>query len=125
VFARPQYRWVTGKSLLQWLAEFMGRALDWLKRTQEGHPDAFKLMLVGMTVVLVAMLAHMAYVVWRITQPTARTPAGGAVGGALLSFAGASAHRERAEALARAGRYVEALAHRFVAVVLDLDQRQA
>ena len=57
-------------------------------------------------------------------RPTARTPTpGGAVGG--LRLEDARAHRERADALARAGRYTEALAHRFVAVVLDLDARQA
>src|SRR2546422_5370264 len=55
---------------------------------------------------------------WRVTRPTARTPTpGGAVGG--LRLEDARAHRERADALARAGRYTEALAHRFVAVVLD------
>ncbi len=124
VFARPEYHWVTGRSPLQWLAELVGRLLDWLRRTQEGHPAAFTLLLVGLIVALVALLAHMAYVVWRITRPTVRTAAGrGAAPGLLLEDA--RAHRERAEWLARAGRYAEALAHRFVAVVLDLDGRQA
>lgn len=124
MFARPEYRWVTGRSLLQWLAEQVGRLLDWLSRTQQGHPGAFKLLVVGLSIALVAMLAHMAYVVWRITRPTARTPApGGLVDGMRLDDA--RAHRERADALARAGRYTEALAHRFVAVVLDLDAREA
>jgi len=124
VFARPEYRWVSGRSPLQWLFELVGRVLDWLGRTQENHPAAFKLLVAVLSLALIAMLAHMAYVVWRVTRPTARTPTpGGAVGG--LRLEDARAHRERADALARAGRYTEALAHRFVAVVLDLDAREA
>jgi hypothetical protein len=37
----------------------------------------------------------------------------------------AAAHLEIAAELARAGRYTEALAHRFLAVVLELDRRKA
>src|SRR2546427_6081007 len=40
-----------------------------------------------------------------------RSTPGGTVGG--LRLEDARAHRERADALARAGRYTEALAHRF------------
>jgi hypothetical protein len=125
VFARPEYRWVTARSPFQWLAELVGRVLDWLRRTQEGHPDAFRMVLVALIVLLVAMLVHMGYVVWRITRPTARTPGTGAPAAGALHLADARAQRERAEALARDGRYAEALAHRFVAVVLDLDRREA
>src|SRR5947208_14696553 len=47
----------------------------------------------------------------------------GGIGGPVL--ADARAQRVRAEELARAGRYAEALAHRFVALVLDLERRRA
>ncbi|HEX4573741.1 MAG TPA: DUF4129 domain-containing protein [Gemmatimonadales bacterium] len=124
VFARADYRWATGRSPLEWLFELVARLLGWLRRTQESHPDAFRWLLVGLSVLLVALLAHMSYVVWRIARPTVRTPtAGDAPAGLLLEDA--RAHRTRADELARAGRYAEALAHRFVAVLLDLDRRQA
>ncbi len=124
VFARPEYRWTTGPGgLLQWLGEQAARLLDWLGRLQEGHPAAFQLLMVGLTVVLVGLLMHMGYVVWRITRPTARTPADAAAEGAPRRH-DARAHRARAEELSRAGRYAEALAYRFVAVVLDLDGRE-
>src|SRR5205823_3158766 len=84
----------------------------------------FRALLVVLIVALLAMLIHMGYVVWRVTRPTVRTPgASGASGG--LHLEDARAHRERADQLAAAGRYVEALAHRFVALVLDLDRRDA
>jgi Domain of unknown function (DUF4129) len=110
--------------LSQLVVELVGRFLDWLRRTEQGHPGVFKLLVVGLSVALVAMLVHMAYVVWRITRPTARTPAAGGSGGGMR-LEDARAHRERADALARVGRYTEALAHRFVAVLLDLDAREA
>lgn len=123
VFARPEYRWATGKSLMQWLFEQVALLLDWLGRAETNHPMAFKLLLAVLVAALVATLVHMGYVVWRITRPTAQTPEGGAAPG--LHLEDARAHRERAEALARAGRYREAVAHRFVAVLLDLERRDA
>jgi len=125
VFARPEYRWVTGRrTLLQWLVDQVLRLFDWLGQLQEGHPAAFQLLLVGLIAALVALLVHMGYVVWRITRPTTRAPA--AAGASLVPrLDDARGHGQRAEELARVGRYAEALAHRFVAVVLELDALEA
>jgi uncharacterized protein DUF4129 len=124
VFARPQYRWVTGRGLAQWLLEQFARLLNWLAQAQQGHPAMFHALLIVLSVALLAILTHMGYVVWRVTRPTLRTPGAlGAPGGLLPDDA--RAHRERADQLAAAGRYAEALAHRFVALVLELDRRSA
>ncbi len=124
VFARPEYRWATGRSPLQWLLEQIGRLLDWLGRAEADHPMVFRAVLVLLSVALVATLVHMGYVVWRITRPTARTSSDGAAAPGM-HLEDARAHRQRAEALANAGRYAEALAHRFVALVLELERRDA
>jgi hypothetical protein len=124
VFAQPQYRWATGRGLAQWLLEQIARLLNWLAQARQGHPAMFHTLLVVLIVALVAILVHMGYIVWRITRPTVRTPGTpGAPGG--LPLEGARVHRERADRLAAAGRYAEALAHRFVALVLELDCRSA
>ena len=114
VFARPEYRWSERPDPWGWIVGVWYRLLDWLDTVQRGHPAGFKVLLAVLALVLVGLLAHMGYVVWRITRPTARTPAGGAegIGG-----------RELADA--RAGRYAEALAYRFVALVLELERRRA
>jgi len=127
VFARPEYRWNERPDPWAWIVAVWDRLLDWLDGLQRGHPAGFKVLLALLTLVLVGLLAHMGYVVWRITRPTARTPAWGeGVGGiGAPELADARAHRLRAEELARAGRYAEALAHRFVALVLDLERRRA
>ena len=123
VFARPEYRWATGKSPGQWVVEQILRFLDWLGRAETSHPAAFKALLVVLVVALLVMLAHMAYVVWRITRPTARTP--GATATPALLVEDAQTHRARADQLARTGHYAEALAHRFVALLLELERREA
>jgi hypothetical protein len=124
VFARPEYRWATGRSLAQWLIEAIGRLLDWLMQAQRHHPAAFRVLLVVLVAALLGILIHMGYVVWRVTRPTLRTAgAPGGAGGVHLEDA--RAHRARADQLAAAGCYVEALAHRFVALILDLDGRDA
>ena len=124
VFARPAYRWTTGRSPFEWVVEQVQRFLDWLGRAEASHPAAFKVLLVVLIAMLLAVLVHMGYVVWRITRPTAHTP-GHIPGGTGLLVEDARAHRDRAERLARAGRYVEALAHRFIALLLELDRDEA
>ncbi|OLC02282.1 MAG: hypothetical protein AUH78_09230 [Gemmatimonadetes bacterium 13_1_40CM_4_69_8] len=126
VFARPEYAWVPRFSLGDWLHEQALRLLDWIGRQHTAHPAAFKVVLGILVVVLAGLLIHMGYVVWRITRPTGRAPTGSewpAGGGPRLEDA--RAHRERADELARTGRYAEALAHRFVALILELERRQA
>jgi len=124
VFARPEYVWEPRFSLGDWIREQALRLFDWIGRQQTAHPAAFKVVLGILIAVLVGLLLHMGYVVWRITRPTARTPAGPApVGG--LRLEDARAHRRRADELARAGRYAEALGHRFVALLLELEQQRA
>ena len=124
VFARPEYRWVQGRTLWQWLLELWYRVLDWLGTLQTAHPSGYRMLMVALMVLLAGLVAHIGWVVWRITRPTARTPERAvAAGGVRLEDA--RAHRERAAALAREGRYAEAIAHRFVALVLALEQRRA
>ena len=125
VFARSEYRWNERPDPWGWILAVWYRLLDWLDAVQRGHPAGFKVLLALSALVLVGLLAHMGYVVWRITRPTARTPALGAGGIGGRELADASAHRARAEELARSGRYAEALAHRFVALVLELERRRA
>jgi len=124
VFARPEYIWVRRFNPGDWIREQALRLLDWIGRQQTAHPAAFKVVLAILIAVLAGLLLHMGYVVWRITRPTARTPPGPAQPGGVR-LEDARAHRQRADELARAGRYAEALAHRFVALLLALEQQQA
>jgi len=124
VFARPEYQWVERREPLQWLVTLWSRFRDWLALTQDMHPAGFKVLFFALLFVLIVLLTHIGYVIWRITRPTARAAADQGAARALR-LADARAHLEQAEVLAREGRYAEALAHRFIAVVLELERARA
>jgi hypothetical protein len=126
VFAQPEYAWAARRAPFDWFVDLWRRMLDWLDAMQAAHPAGFKALLAVLIVILAGMLLHVGFVVWRITRPTARIlGSGGAVPASGGPPKDARAHRERAVELARAGRYAEALAHEFVALVLELERLQA
>ena len=124
MFARPEYRWATTRNPLDWLLGLWHRLLALFDGLGRAHPATFHLLMVGLALLLAGLLVHMGYVLWRITRPTVRIGPGSAPGGGA-ERQDARAQLVRAEQLARAGRYAEALAHRFLAVVLELEARRA
>jgi uncharacterized protein DUF4129 len=123
VFARPEYTWVERRRALQWLTNLWDRLMNWVDGFADSNPAGFKVFLVVLTVILLLLLVHIGYVVWRILRPSART--GAARAGGAVVVVDARSHLARAEELARAGRYAEALGHRFLAVVLELERAEA
>jgi len=122
VFARPEFQWVERRRALSWLANLWYSLIDWLNRLAEQHPIGFNIGL-ALVIVAVALLAgHIGYVVWRIVRPSVRTERTPQWAGAAV--VDAATHLARPAELARAGRYAEALGHRFLAVVLELDRLQ-
>ncbi|HEV8266277.1 MAG TPA: DUF4129 domain-containing protein [Gemmatimonadales bacterium] len=124
MFTRPDYQWVERRQPLLWLVNLWRQLMDWIDSLSRQHPLSFKVLLWGLVLLLVALLAHVAYVVWRIVRPSVRTAAARGAGGAAVVL-DARSHLARAEELARAGRYAEALGHRFLAVVLELEEANA
>ncbi|HEY3220145.1 MAG TPA: DUF4129 domain-containing protein [Gemmatimonadales bacterium] len=124
VFARPEFQWVERQRVVSWLARQWHNLIEWLNRLSAQHPIGFDIGVALVVVALIAVLVHIGYVMWRIVRPSART---GQVKPAAAPgvIADAAAHLAYAEALARAGRYAEALGHRFLALVLELDRRKA
>ncbi|MDP3911550.1 MAG: DUF4129 domain-containing protein [Gemmatimonadales bacterium] len=123
VFARPEYQWVERRRPLLWLRNLWRSLLDWVNGLADNHPLGFNLLLWVAVILLLLLLVHIGYVLWRIVQPTARTPRETGTGKPVLTDA--AAHLARAAELARAGRFAEALGHRFLAVVLELERREA
>jgi hypothetical protein len=124
VFARPEFDWVERQRVTSWLARQWYNLVAWLDRLSEQYPIGYSIGLALVIVALVVVLVHIGWVIWRIVRPAARSGNGAAVAGAGIVL-DAAEHLARAADLARAGRYVEALAHRFMALVLELDRRQA
>lgn len=123
VFARPEYEWAPAARPLHWLRAAWTRFVDWLSRLDTQHPLVYQLVFWVAVVVLIALLAHLALTAWRIYRSTVRPPEV-----TVPRVAGvrgtAEAHLARAEMLARTGHYTEALAYRFLALLLELDRSQ-
>lgn len=124
VFARPEFHWVERRRVLSWLARQLQHFTDWLNQQAASHPLAYNVGLTLVVVALVALLVHIGYVMWRIVRPTVRAdPAkAGLGGGGVMDAAG---HLQLAERLASEGKFAEALGQRFLALVLELDARNA
>lgn len=123
MFARPEFQWIERRRALAWLTSLWYNLIDWLDRLSERHPVGYMIGLLVVIVLVAVLLTHIGYVVWRIVRPAARSGKGQAASGGLI--VDAAAHLARAAELARAGRFVEALGHRFLAVVLELEQLKA
>ena len=121
VFSRPEFQWVNRHRILGWLIQRWNNFRDWLNSLAEHHPLGYSIGVGLAVILLVVVVVHFSYVIWRIVRPGARTgaPAIRAQPGIIVN---AAWHVGRAEELARAGRYAEALAHRFLAAVLELDR---
>lgn len=124
VFLRPEYRWVPAQQPLHWFRDLWRRFAEWVTRLTTSHPVLAQFVFWGSLVLLVALLVHLGYTAWRIYRVTVQRPAQG-LPGVLAAPLDAGAHLDRAAALARAGRFTEALAHRFAALLLELDRVDA
>jgi hypothetical protein len=125
VFSAGRYRWVERRHPLQWLSDLWARFQAWVDRLDAAHPNLSWVLVIVSAILLVILLTHIGYTLWKVYSITARPadqPARGTAGVALLD---ARSHRIQAEALAREGRYAEALAHRFAALICDLDEAKA
>jgi Domain of unknown function (DUF4129) len=121
VFASGEYRWHTHRDPLRFLKELYWDAVRWLLQLHETHPVAYWAIVGAMTVVLVTLLVHLGYILSRAFRP--REDSRGARVAAATENRDAAWHLRAARRLAAAGQFREAVTHRFVALLLELDER--
>lgn len=121
VFSGSEYNWEAPPNPLAFLADLLNRIVRWLEALYDAHPVAYVVFLGVLTLVLIAILVHLGYLVWRALHPQT-TPSSGP-SAAAAPARDARWHLAEAARLARIGSYSEALAHRFFALVLELDAR--
>ena len=124
VFARPEFQWVERRRVLSWLARQWQNLISWLDSVATKHPIGYDIGVGLVVIALVVLLVHIGYVMWRIVRPGVRTGDGKAAAG-TRAIMDAATHLAIADQLARDGKFAEALGHRFLAVVLELDRRGA
>lgn len=122
VFASPEYAWETRVHPLQFFIDRYRDLLRWLADLATSHPIAYWTLMGLLTGVLLAVLGHLGYLVWRALKPRAMTTAGAAAAPARVRDA--AWYLREALRLAREGRFADAAGHRFLALVLELDRRR-
>jgi Domain of unknown function (DUF4129) len=123
VFAGPAYEWSGRRHPLEYLVAGWRWLQAALQRLQELHPIGFLALMLALTIIGAALLTHIGFILWRALRPAARQEP--AEAGPLPPARDAAWHLSHARRLAAAGNYGEALGHRFVALVLQLESRRA
>jgi Domain of unknown function (DUF4129) len=123
VLAQPAYAWHERRHPLAFLWEAMGALRDWLDQLAADHPVAFLILMLALTSVLVVILTHFGYLIWRSLrsrpeEPGRRPPQAGPVRDEAWHLA---AYRR----LLAEGRYTEAMGERFAVLVLELGRGAA
>lgn len=122
VFASPEYDWDTRVHPLQFFIDRYRDLLRWLADLGASHPVAYWTVMALLAGLLLAVLAHLTYLIWRAVRPQATESARATAVPAAVRDA--DWHLREALRLARDGRFAEALGHRFLALVLELDRRR-
>jgi hypothetical protein len=123
VFSAPKYDWEAPSDPFSFVRELLYDLATWLEGLRESHPAVYVVLLGLLTGMLLAILFHFGYLVWRALRPRALQERDGSA--AMPDRRDAAWYVSEAARLANMGRYAEALAHRFTALVLELDARRA
>jgi hypothetical protein len=123
IFAGPQYRWAVRRTFADVLRGLLQRIQDFLDHLLASHPITFIALMLTLALVAVLLFTHMALTVRRAFRRGAPTPVDTSV--PLPATRDAAFHLSEAKRLAAAERYAEALSHRFLALVLQLEERKA
>ncbi|MGH7515688.1 MAG: DUF4129 domain-containing protein [Gemmatimonadales bacterium] len=120
VFAAPAYRWAEEPPLLRMLREWWRQLTGWLEGLRVGNPAAFRLFVFALLILLVLVLAHGAWVVWRTVRGAAAAD-GGEPAPTEREVRDAAWYFRAADRAAGAGRTAEAFQLAFVGLALTLD----
>jgi len=122
VFSAPHYQWDRPRSLLDVVGGWLNGLSEALQRLHTGHPLAYYVLIGFLTAVLLAVLAHFAYVLWQVVKPQPGLATQRADSGSASRRAGW--YLQQAHQLMLDGRHAEALGFRFRALLLTLDRHQ-
>lgn len=119
VFAGRDYTWVEKPDPLATLWRWMEVVQRWFADLRETHPLGFRLVLLGLLLLVVAMFVHAGWVFLRAVRAGARD--GGALPEVSVQRRDRAWFVREADRLAAQGRYAEAIQADFLALVLALE----
>jgi hypothetical protein len=121
IFAQPPYRWAVRRTFVDVVRNLLRLVQEFLDRLLAQHPVTFIALMFTLAVLVVLMFTHMALTVRRALRrgPVVAEPEGSP----LPAARDAAWHLAEMRRLVAAERYAEALSHRFLALVLELERR--
>ena len=122
VFSAREYDWRFRARTSMWskIWSLFLQLLDWLDRLHDTHPVGYWALIAFLALMLSVILVHFIYVLWRSLRASAPSHAPTATAAAPRD---ARWHLAEARRLAAAGQFAEALGHRYLAMVMELDRR--
>lgn len=123
VFGDSKYDWELAESPLQFLWDLLSQLMFWFATLESEHPVAYWVVLALLGVMLIAILTHFGYLVWRALRYRAAPQTAEAVRPARRRDA--AWYMAEAKRLAAEGRRAESLGHRFRALLLELERHKA
>ena len=123
VFAAPEFRWRETPDPLAWVRESLRRVLGWLSALYHTHPGVYFVVLAALVVVAVAILVHLGHDLVEALRHGFTSPPRPAA--AAPAAHDAAWHEAEARRLGAAGRFAEAIGHRYLALMLLLAGRRA
>lgn len=123
IFAGPAYQWTVRRTPWDVVRDAWNAVQSFLDGLARLHPIAFFALMIVLTLFILLMFTHFAMVLARAVRRAAPEAAG--VLAPMPVAHDRAWHHARAQQLAAAGRYAEALGHRFTVLLLDLERRRA
>jgi hypothetical protein len=120
VFATDPYQWSPPPPLLDLLKDWWGLLVDWLQGLRTDNPLLFRVFLIAILAVWVAIFVHAAWLVWLTVRGAARSERA-AIAAAEGERRDAGWYSRAADSAAEEGRFADALQLAFVAIALTLE----
>ncbi len=123
VFETDDFRWEETPEVTSWLMARFQELMLWLQGLQDSSPATYWTAMAIALLLLVAILIHFGYLIVKALRYRPET--GVPTAPRLAEVWDDESHLREARRLSEAGRFGEALGHRFTALVLRLDRRRA
>ncbi len=119
VFAAPKYRWTVAPDPLARVRRWIDGFSRWINALRDQHPAIFHLVANILFLVLVFLLVHWAWRIFRRVRN--RVPELLPSGGAHIALRDQAWYRREADRLAASGYFAEAIQADFLGLILRLD----
>jgi hypothetical protein len=123
VYESGDFDWSEPSGLFVRLAELWRGLIGWIDALGESHPVLYWVLIGALAALALVLTSHLGYLTWRgIRSGVAPPPTEGTSGAKRRD---AAFYLSAAAGLRAEGRYAEAVAHRFIALLLALERNNA